>query len=644
MNEIKLINLNLRNFKGIKNFKLETQGRNAFIYGDNATGKTTIMDAFIWLLFDKDSQNSSNFNIKTLDKEGRVIHGLEHEVTAVIQINNKEIELKKIYKEKWTKKRGQADSELTGHITDYFINKVPKKKSEYQDYLKNIINEETFKIITNPLYFNTNLKWQDRRNIALNICKEIEDREIIKKDKSLESLEDLLADKSIDDLKAEVAGKRRRLNEELKSIPYRIDELSREDIEIDLEEVKEKKDKLENTLADIKANKGIDYDFRLRTIIGSIKKLKLDLEELEQSESEVLRGKISKLFENRNKVDKDLFKTYSSLVSAKKEVDLIEENLGAAREDILDLREEFTEISKLEFNENSTICPTCKQSLPERDILNFKNSFKENKANKLKNINKNGKELQEKLKNLEVELEEKSKAKVGLDEKHKSISQDLEAWDKEIEKTQAELKNIKLHENKEWREIQLKLEELKVEKDRVEDLKEKHDKVKEVKDIEDKISEINKELARVDLIKENEKRINELKKRERQLAQMVADTERTEFLCERFIITKANLLEDKLNSKFKLVKFKLFDLQVNGGINETFVTTANGVPFEDLNNASKINAGLDIIESLSDHYGLKAPIFIDNRESINKIIDTKSQIINLLVSKDKKLKTEVEND
>lgn len=600
------------------------------------------MDAFIWLLFDKDSQNSSNFNIKTLDIKGKVIHGLEHEVSAVLEIDKKEIELQKIYKEKWTKKRGQADSELTGHITDYFINKVPKKKSDYQDYLGKIINEDTFKVITNPLYFNTNLKWQDRRNIALSICGEVEAEEILKKDKTLKSLESLLKDKSIDDLKAEVAGRRRKLNEELKSIPYRIDELSRDDIEIDVDDLKERKKQLENTLADTKADRGIDYDFRLRTITGSIKKLELDLEEIEQSESQAIREKVNKLFEDRNKVDKELFKIYSSLAATNKEVDLIEEKILTAREDVANLREEFIESSKLVFDEDSTICPTCKQSLPVQDVINFKNGFKENKANKLKSINKNGKDLQEKVKVLEIELKEKTISKLDLDKKHKSISETLDTLDKELEKAQGELKNINLNDNKEWREIQLKLDKLRLEEKRVKDLKEKQDTVKEIKDLEDKISEINKELARVDLIKENEKRIEELKKRERELAQMVADTEKTEFLCESFIITKASLLEDKLNSKFNLVKFKLFDLQVNGGISETFVTTVGGVPFEDLNNASKINAGLDIIETLSDYYGLKAPIFIDNRESINQILDVKSQVINLVVSKDKKLKMEVE--
>ena len=132
MKQIKILQLKLRNFKGIKEVTIPTAGGNDVnIYGDNATGKTTIMDAFIWLLFDKDSQNSSNFNIKTLDELGKPVHMLEHEVIGSLEIDGKEIELQKIYKERWTKKRGQTDSELTGHTTNHFINGVPKSKTEY---------------------------------------------------------------------------------------------------------------------------------------------------------------------------------------------------------------------------------------------------------------------------------------------------------------------------------------------------------------------------------------------------------------------------------------------------------------------------------------------------------------------------------
>ena len=88
---MKLIRLTLRNFKGIREFTLEARGRDIDVFGDNATGKTTLADAFMWLLFDKDSQNRKDFQIKTVDKHGNEIHGLDHEVEAVLEVNGQEI-------------------------------------------------------------------------------------------------------------------------------------------------------------------------------------------------------------------------------------------------------------------------------------------------------------------------------------------------------------------------------------------------------------------------------------------------------------------------------------------------------------------------------------------------------------------------
>lgn len=642
MNEIKILELTLRNFKGIKDFTLSPEGKNVNVYGDNATGKTTVMDAFIWLLFDKDSQNSSNFNVKTLDRLGHVIHGLEHEVSAKLEIDGKVIELQKIYKEKWTKKRGEAEKTLTGHTTDYFINGVPKKKSEYEFYLNHIIDEDTFKILTNPLFFNTNLHWKDRRNLALNICGEVDQEEIFKKDKKLVELKPKLEDKTIDDLKAEMTSRRRKLNEELKSIPYRIDELSRENIEIDVETLAKEKKELEFKLDEIKNSKGADYEFRLRSIRPAIITLQNEIKELEQNLTKDLRERLNKAMEQKSKVSKEYYQAKTELEENTSKISKLEKSILEVEAEIQKLRTEFKEVAATKFDEGSTICPTCKQDLPSEDIEKLINEFEYDKQNKLNSINLNGKLLKEQIETIEEELEGLKSIQESKVEVVEKLETELAVIDLDIKNFEERIARADVTELEEYKEIQEKLSKLQAEKEEVEKLAEQQDNSRQILELESQISEINKELARVDLAKENEKRIEELKDRERELANMVAKTEKVEFLCDQYIITKAELLEDKLNSKFKTVKFKLFDIQVNGGINETFVTTVNGVPFEDLNNAMKINAGLDIINTLTDYYNFKAPIFIDNRESVNEIVDVKSQVINLIVSKHKNLRVEVE--
>ena len=196
---MKLNRLVLRNFKGIREFTLDAQGGNVDVFGDNATGKTTLFDAFTWLLFDKDSSNKKDFSIKTLDKSGAEQHGLEHEVEATLDIDGQEITLRKVYKEKWTKKRGSAQADFTGHTTDYYIDSVPVKKSEYEARIAEIADEGVFKLLTSPTYFNEQLHWEKRRQILLEVCGDLTDEEVISSNKALAELPKILGNHSLED-------------------------------------------------------------------------------------------------------------------------------------------------------------------------------------------------------------------------------------------------------------------------------------------------------------------------------------------------------------------------------------------------------------------------------------------------------------
>ena len=190
---MKILNLTLRNFKGIRHFNLDTQGKDANIYGDNATGKTTLADAFMWLLFDKDSSNRKDFQIKTLKPNGEPEHGLEHAVEAILQLSNgSQLALKKVYYDKWTKKRGSATAEFTRHTTDYFIDGVPVQKKEYDAKIAEIADENIFRLLTDPRYFNEILHWPDRRKLLLEVCGDVSDAEVIASNKDLSGLSEIL--------------------------------------------------------------------------------------------------------------------------------------------------------------------------------------------------------------------------------------------------------------------------------------------------------------------------------------------------------------------------------------------------------------------------------------------------------------------
>jgi len=149
---MKLLKLTLKNFKGVKNFELNAEGKNLKVFGDNATGKTTLFDSFVYLLFDKDSNNKSDFAIKTLDENNNELHGLDHEVEGIFDLDDQELTLRKVYSEKWAKKRGSATKDFTGHTTDYFINGVPSKLKEYKDKVSSIVDEDVFNFNVTELF------------------------------------------------------------------------------------------------------------------------------------------------------------------------------------------------------------------------------------------------------------------------------------------------------------------------------------------------------------------------------------------------------------------------------------------------------------------------------------------------------------
>src|SRR5690625_1293261 len=230
MKRIKLLNMKLVNFKGIKGLEINFNGIDTNIYGENAAGKTTIFDAFVWLLFNKDSQNNSTnrMGIKTLDSAGNVIHKLDHEVEATLSVDDKNTTLKKVYKEIWTRQRGANTESFSGHTTDHFIDGVPSKKKEYDEFIQSIVDEDVFQLLTNPSYFNEVLHWQDRRELLLEIAGDITDVDVIDSNKDLAKLLAVLEGRSIEDHRKVIAAKRKEINDQLEEIPTRIDEINRD--------------------------------------------------------------------------------------------------------------------------------------------------------------------------------------------------------------------------------------------------------------------------------------------------------------------------------------------------------------------------------------------------------------------------------
>lgn len=635
--KLRINKLMLQNFKGIKSLEIDAGGDNLTIYGDNATGKTTVFDAFMWLLFNKDSLGRSDFGIKTQDENGNVLHNLEHSVECEMLVDAGVLTLKKIYAEKWTKKRGSAEAEFSGHETKYFINEVPSTKKEYETRIANTIDESFFKTLTNPLYFNEHLKWQDRRAILLSLCEDITDLEIIGSTPEFAPLAELLQGRTIQEYKKIVSGKQSAINERLKAIPQRIAEANLaipENIaEVDESEkaiIEQKIADLNNEIASIKSGAGvtgIDLDLQaLRKRKEEFETAKCDVSALE-TELNNVKSKLS----NANT---EMKTCYQQIYNAETIIKEFEEKADM-------YRKKWYEVNEKQYTDNG-ICPTCGQAIPEEQIKAAKAKFNTERAKELEKITEQGKQAK-------AEAETRQKMRLELVEKVKAVEPKIEEYTSEIDRIMREIENKKAEFKKETAkvidEINSNIAELeKKAQNGTEDIQVKIYPIQEQINTERaKLAEIDKAIAGRDLVERQKQRIAELETEEKNLAKEYAELEKVDFLIDKFIRHKIGILSDKINEHFKYAKFKLFDVQINGGIAECCETTFNGVEYSDLNNASRINVGLDIINTLCDINGKTAPIFIDNAESVTNILATKSQQIKLIVSgTDKSLRIEKE--
>lgn len=647
---IKILEIFLKNFKGILEKKINFEDV-TLIFGDNATGKTSIVDAFHWCFFDKDSSESKNFNIKTLDKDNNPIHGLEHEVSCVLEIDGKPHIFKKVFKEKWTRKRGMKDEVFSGHTTDYFIDEVPKKKKEYEAYIGEILQEEQFKLLSNLLYFNK-LHWTKQREYLSSLLpKKIEDSDVLSKDNSLQEIINNLEDKSIEDYIKILRSQKKKFQEELDKIPTRIDELrnnlpSLED-GIDFNNLEEEREKLQRNIKIFEEKEQQllqgDDSSSLKSQIGELELNKVELEvQLKNNFSKEefdLQGQISS---NKSKFSNLKFKKESLL----ERLNMYKENISLQGE--LDaLREEWKVENKKTFQEPSRdefICPTCKQHLPLQDVDvrvdEMKRNFESEKNKKINKLKKEGVSLSEKIKESKEKIDSTKKEVKELEKEildQEEILKELESKLNSLRENKQELDYTK---NSKWVELNTQIESLK-ESLKQDDSKEKLQELRNKKDsCNQNLDKLKDILRNKDVIEKSKERELELNSQAKDLSNKIASIEGKLFSTERYNRVKAELLEEQINSMFKLSKFKLFDRQINGGIVECCEVTHNGVPYSDLNNAMRINIGLDIINTLSKHFGASCPIFIDNAEGVIKTIEVDSQIIKLVVKEGVNLEVE----
>lgn len=627
---MKLLKLNLQNFKGIRNSEFDFGGIDATIYGDNATGKTTVFDSLCWLLFGKDSLDRADFEIKTLEN-GEPIHKVNHEVEAeFLNDDGNSFTLRRVYREKYSSPRG-GDTKLTGHTTDYFVNDVPVKEKEYKQYINDVIAEDVFKLITNPLYFNEQYSWQNRRKLLLEMCGDVDDASVINSKDELKRLSELLNGRTVDEQRKIVAAKKTAINKELDMIPVRIDEALRNKADIATSESKLKTDI--ETL-----NKSIDeLESQKATIINGFssteKRSKIDEigRQLKTRQSEVLS--IYNSEKQRKRGEYEALLTQLKIIESEHDrytdraYDLAKD-IERESKRIETLQAEFDAFNAQEFNKET--CPTCGQPLPEDKQAELEVAFNSEKAAKLEEWQS----LIESAKKLKANYEEQREVLiVKADGLTKEIEDKTKAYETKFKEYESYLEP-NVEDDPDYKELKAELFLLELDEGEEADDKEVARLDEEISSVKEKRAALETELNKYTLNADIQKRVIELENQQQKLAAEKNLLDETSFLIDEFVKAKVDMLEESINSHFEYARFKMFNVLVNGNIEECCETTYKGVPYRSMNNAARMNVGLDIINALTKFYNVTAPVFIDNAEAVTDFIKCNSQTIKLVVDAD----------
>ena len=657
MKVIKLKSIAILNFKGICNQEIVFNTESiTTISGRNATGKSTVRDAFLWLMFDKNAAGEKDFGIKTNDADGNPIPQIPHEVSAVLLVNGEELRLRKCLTEKWVKKSGSVEKVFSGNTTEYYVNDVPKKAGEYNAYIADLCDETVFRTITNPAYL-PNMRKDLLRAMLFKMAGEPTEADIASGDADLSRLLDLITGKSIEELQKQVAAEKSRLKKELSDIPARIDELQRSmPVAEEWTALEASMDIARQELADVDAqiedvSKAIEAENGKRIQLSrelSDKKMAYSkrMNELEQAAMEGYNREVMQqkelqssvaLLESKNR------NVQQRMLYAKRSTDDLKRKINAAQEHLSELRKRWMEINASEpvFSDDAFICPTCRRPLEVEDIETKKAEMTENfnrdKAARLSANQKDGVEAKaeveamlEKIKENDAEVESLNKELSENEERIKELKSDP-LYSKAIEKGNTEIQDATLDAlYREIVDLETRLKE-PVSRPKTIELKEKRAAIQEsMKDME-------RRMYKKEQIAATTKRIAELSDRQRELSQLVADREQVESWIEKFNRRKVEMTESRINSLFALVRWRMYNKLINGGEEPTCIPLIGGVEYRDANAAAKTNGGLDIINAVCQYYGVYAPIFVDNAEGINELLPTNSQMIRLVVTTDSRL-------
>lgn len=627
MKTMKIIRLVLENFKCHKALTVDFGGDNARIYGDNATGKSSIYDAVLWLMFGKDSRGSANFDVLPLNRDGEVEdHEAIASVTALLDIDGTNIELKRTLREKWVTRRGSSSLVYDGNETGYAIDGVPMKKNEYDRRIAEIIPEDIFRLLTSVTYFASDLRWQDRRKALLALTSIPGDAELMGEDDRFAPLAEAMGGQSLEDFARLIAAQKKALTGTRNETPARIDELKKTKdqfasydfpaIEAEIGRLEDMRNAAQQQYtADLaeynrvnneamKANHAEELEIRQR------------MTELERLNTEHRRGtdntaEISAAMAQKRALER-------SLTSAKNHASMLVKQIPVLEQQIETYRKEWAKVNAETFSGGS--CPTCGQSLPAEQLAAAQARFEGGKAERLNKLVSIAKTQKNVLEESEARLTEAQADVTELEDHIAAIV---------IPEPMGEAADLPEYADR-MAELKAKLVEI-INREMPKPTIRHEDYEARMAELRKDIDELKEQLSKRSVIEQCDARMKELRELQRATAEELERIEKLQVLMEEFTRHKVRYIDESVNHLFLLARFRLFREQANGGLEERCDVTYDGVPYASINSGMRINLGIDIIRTLSAYYGYSVPLVVDNAESVTKLEKLPGQMIELIV-------------